>query len=62
MKLESEDGNRQIFSEFVCGRTVRATTVGGEAGARRIFEIIRLQNGVATSPALRQDTGLTYFR
>jgi hypothetical protein len=62
MKLESRNGTREVYTDFICGRTVRATTVGGEAGARRIFEIIRLQNGVATSPALRQDTGLTYFR
>jgi hypothetical protein len=53
MKLERTDGNRQIYSEFVCGRMVRATTVGGELGAKRIFEIIRRQNGVATSPAMR---------
>jgi hypothetical protein len=54
MKLETRIGNKSVYSEFIAGRTVRATTVNGAAGAERIFAAIRAQNGVATSPTISQ--------
>jgi hypothetical protein len=55
MKFESRDGTKCVYSEYIAGRTVRATTVNGPAGAEKLFAIIRQQNGVAASPGIRQD-------
>jgi hypothetical protein len=55
MKLESRVGTKSVYSEFIAGRTVRATTVNGAAGAEKLFAIIRKQNGVATSPGIPQN-------
>jgi len=59
MKLESRIGNKSVYSEFIGGRTVRATTVNGAAGAERLFAIVRKSNGIATSPGIRQDLKVT---
>jgi hypothetical protein len=53
MKLESRIGNRCVYSTFIDGHLKRATTIRGEEGARRIFEIIKAQNGVSISPTTR---------
>jgi hypothetical protein len=62
MKFESRDGTKCVYSEYIGGRTVRATTMNGAAGAEKIFAIIRKQNGVATSPGIRQDFPATRNR
>jgi hypothetical protein len=55
LKLEKRIGNKSVYSTFINGRKVQATTVSGEQGAMRIFDIIRAQNGVANSPAMALD-------
>ena len=59
MKLESRIGDKCVYVEFFNGRQIRATTVNGPAGAQKIFDIIRAQNGVARSPAMTQDLTTT---
>jgi len=59
MKLESRVGTKSVYTEYIAGRSVRATTVHGAAGAERLFAIIRQQNGVATSPGIPQDFSTT---
>jgi hypothetical protein len=54
MKLESRAGNKSTYTEVVGGRTVRATTVNGEAGAKIIFDIYRSTNGVGRGAPLTQ--------
>ncbi len=59
MKLEKRVGNRSVYSTVIDGHVKRATTVNGEAGARRIFAIMQATHGVATAPATRMDLGAT---
>jgi hypothetical protein len=59
--LERKIGDKSIYTAFIGGRKVRATTVDGEQGARRIFAIIRAQ-GVARSPAMALDPTTTGHR
>jgi len=59
MKFERRIGNKSVYVEFIEGREVRATTANGAAGAEKIFAIMRSQNGVAKSPAMRQDLAPT---
>jgi hypothetical protein len=46
---------KEVFSTTINGRTVRATTYGGVAGATRIFDIIRATGGYGTTPGARVD-------
>jgi hypothetical protein len=59
IKFEKRTGNKSVYTSFIAGRQVRATTVGGEQGARKIFEIISAQNGVSRSPAIAQDLSIS---
>jgi hypothetical protein len=52
IKLEKRIGNKSVYSAFIGGRKVRASTINGELGARKIFCIIEAQNGVAQSPPM----------
>ena len=60
IKLEKRVGPKSVYSSFICGRKVHATTVNGEPGARRIFAIIEGQKGAAQSPPMAG--GLTTTR
>jgi hypothetical protein len=62
MKLEKRIGNKSVYTEVIAGRTVRATTVNGEKGAERIFEIMRKTNGIARSPSIAQDLATARHR
>jgi hypothetical protein len=60
MKFERQIGNRSVYVDTVNGRTVRATTVNGEQGAKAIFEIMRKTKGAAISPGIvNQDLAKT---
>jgi hypothetical protein len=62
MKLESRIGNKSVYSEFIGGRTVRASTFNGEAGAKIIFDIYRKTNGVGRGVPIAQELATTPLR
>ncbi len=61
MRLERRVGNKCTYVDFIDGHVVRAHTVNGEKGAKRIFAIMRATNGHGTSPAMRNDLGKDSF-
>jgi hypothetical protein len=52
MKFERQIGNRSVYTDIINGRTVRATTVNGEQGAKALFEIMRKTQGTGISTGL----------